>query len=65
MALDGKLDAVAVAANGKHRVVAPFPVTIRGDKAIIQAAAGQPYQILVNGLVVDVDSQGQDEIPLR
>jgi hypothetical protein len=64
-ALDGQLDGLAVAADGKRRVVAPFPVTLRDGKANIQAKAGVNYQVLIDGRrVVDVVSRGTDEVPL-
>ena len=64
-ALDGQLDSLAVAADGDHRVVAPFPVTLRDGKAHVQAAAGVKYQVLIDGRrVVDVVGQGTDKVPL-
>jgi len=65
LALEGKLDALAVAAAEGHRVVAPFPVTIRSAKARIRAKEGVSYQVLVDGQrVVDVRSQGEDVVSL-
>ncbi len=65
LVLDGKLDALAVARDGKRRVVAPFPATIRGETAVVQAAKGVAYQVVVDGKrVVDVKSAGTDEVPL-
>lgn len=61
----GKLDNLSVATDGKHRVVAPFPVTLRGNAAQIDAQPGVKYQVLLDGTrIVDVTSQGQDTIPL-
>ena len=66
LVLDGRLDSLAVAADGPHRVVAPFPVTLRDGKAHIEARAGQKYQILVdNERIIDVTSQGHDVVPLE
>jgi hypothetical protein len=63
--LDGKLDALAVAVSGNRRVVAPFPVTIQGAKAIIQARKGVAYQVVIDGKrIVDVKSEGTDTVPL-
>ena len=60
-----RLDALDVATDGKHRVVAPFPVKIRDGKAHIQARAGLKYQVLIDGQrIVDVASVGNDVIPL-
>ncbi len=64
MALDGQLDSLAVAVAGKHRVAAPFPVTIRDGKAHIQAPAGLKYQVLVDGKVVDVPAAANEIVPL-
>lgn len=64
LVLDGQLDSLAVAADAKHRVAAPFPVALRDGKAHIQARQGLRYQILVNGQIVDVQSQGEDVVPL-
>jgi hypothetical protein len=61
----GKLDALAVAADGTHRVVAPYPVTLRDGRAYIQAPAGTKYQVLIDGRrIVEVVSQGADVIPI-
>jgi len=65
LVLDGKLDSLAVATDGKHRVVAPFPVQIRDGKAHIQGKKGVAYQVLVDGQrVVDVQSKGEDTLAL-
>ena len=66
LALEGKLDALAVVAADGHRVVVPFPVTIRGGKAHVRAKEGVAYQVLVDGQrVVDVRSRGEDVVPLE
>ena len=63
--LAGKLDALAVANGGSHRVVAPFPVQIRDGRAHIDGVSGTKYQIVVDGRrVMDVTSQGRDTVPL-
>ncbi len=63
--LEGKLDALAVATDGKHRVTAPFPVEIRGGEAVIQGQAGLDYEVLIDGRVVEVKaSRGRDLVPL-
>jgi hypothetical protein len=64
--LDGQLDALSVAHDGTHRVVAPFPVTLRDGHAVIQANEGVNYQVLIDGKkIVDVASQGQDVVDLQ
>ena len=62
LVLDGQVDSLAVAFDGKHRVVAPFPVAIREGKAHIKARKGMDYQILVNGKAVSIKSQGDDVV---
>jgi len=65
-ALDGQADSLAVAADGKHRVCSPFPVTIKDGKAVIQARAGAAYQVLIDGKrIVDVKSAGTDTVPME
>jgi hypothetical protein len=65
LALEGKLDSLAVASAGGHRVVAPFPVAVRGDEARIEARAGVAYQVVVDGgRIVQVNSRGEDTVPL-
>ena len=65
LALEGKLDALAVAIADGHRVIAPYPVTIRSGKAYVRARKGVAYQVLVDGgRVVDVQSRGEDIVPL-
>lgn len=66
MALDGKLDGLAVATADGRRVVAPFPVTIREGKAHVRGRKGVSYQVVIDGKrVVDVASQGDDVVPLE
>ena len=63
LVLDGQLDSLAVATDGKHRIVAPFPVTLKDGKAEIQGKPGLRYQILLDGeRVTDVESQGLDRL---
>ncbi len=65
MLLDGQLPGLAVATDGEHRVVSPFPVEVRDGEAIIRAKKGVRYQVLVDGSrVLDIQSQGTDTIPL-
>jgi len=66
MVLDGQLDFLSVAIEGKHRVAAPFPVTIRDGMARVEAKAGVEYQVIIDGKrIVDVKSQGIDVLPLE
>ncbi len=63
--LDGGLDFLSVATDGKHRIAAPFPVTIRDGKAHIQGRPNVHYQVIIDGSqVVDVASQGEDVVRL-
>jgi hypothetical protein len=65
MVLDGQLDSLAVASNNRHRVVAPFPLTLRDGEAVIDGQRGVEYQMLVDGeRIVDVVSQGKDVVSL-
>jgi len=65
MLLDGELHSLAVAEKGLHRVVAPFPVRIEGEVAVIQGEEGCAYQVVVDGVkAVDVKSQGIDRLAL-
>jgi hypothetical protein len=65
LAVEGKLDSLAVAAGSGHRVVAPFPVSIRDDHAEVTGRAGVAYQVVVDGQrIVPVASEGTDLIPL-
>jgi len=64
--LDGQLDSLAIASDGKHRVVSPFPVELRDGKAHIKARKGTTYQILVDGhRIRDIQSEGTDLVPLE
>jgi hypothetical protein len=46
--------------------VAPFPVTIRDDKAVVRAKSGVKYQAMVDGRrILDVVSKGEDVIELE
>jgi hypothetical protein len=64
MALDGQVDSLAVAVEGNYRVAAPFPVTIRDGKAHIQSPKGLPFEILVNGQVVQVPAEANGVVSL-
>jgi hypothetical protein len=65
LAREGKLDSLAVAAGSGHRVLSPFPVTISGGHAHIEARDGIKYQVVVDGeRIVQVTSRGADSIPL-
>lgn len=66
LALEGKVDAIAVAADEVHRVAAPFPVKLVGDQAIIEAERGVTYQVIIDGRrIVGVRSKGQDVVELK
>jgi len=66
MLLDGQVDSLALAADGKHRVVSPFAAELRDGKAHIQAPKGLTYQIVVDGKrVLDIESTGTDAVPLE
>ena len=63
--LEGKLDGIAVAAGGGHRVAAPFPIRIEGDQAVIEAIAGAEYQVIIDGRrIVGIRSKGRDVVDL-
>ncbi len=63
--LDGQLDNLSVASDGQHRAVAPFPVTLRDGAVHIQGRADVAYQALVDGRLVDIESEGHDVVPLK
>ena len=66
LVLDGRLDSLSVAADDNHRVVAPFPVTLRDGKAHLEARAGVKYQVLIDGeRIVDVASEGEDVVAVE
>lgn len=65
MVLEGTLDSLAVATGGGHRVVAPFPVTIDGNRARVTARKGVTYQVLIDGHRIEtIVSGGTDEVAL-
>lgn len=64
LVLDGQVDSLAVAFDGKHRVVAPFPLAIREGKAYLKGRKGVEYQVLVDGKPVTIKSQGDDVVSL-
>jgi hypothetical protein len=66
MALDREVDFLGVAADGRHRVAAPFPVVLGDDSATIHGRPGVAYQVIVDGArIVEVKSHGEDVIPLQ
>lgn len=63
--LAGQPAGLAMATDGRHRIVAPYPVAIRDGQAVVQGRAGLMYQVVVDGQhVIDVRSVGEDVIPL-
>ena len=66
LVLDGQLDSLSVAADDGHRVVAPFPATLRDGKAHVEARQGVQYQVLIDGSrIVDVESRGEDVVAVE
>jgi hypothetical protein len=66
LVLAGRLDSLAVALGGGHRVVAPFPVKMQGSEAHIDGRVGVKYQVLVDGHeILDVESHGKDVLRLE
>ena len=66
LAVEDKLDALAVAAADGHRVIAPFPVTLHYEQARIAGQAGVRYEIIVDGSrIVPITSRGKDVIELQ
>ena len=47
--LDGKLDTLALATNAAHRIVSPFPISIKGQEASISAQTGTTYEVVIDG----------------
>ena len=65
LALEGKVDSLAAATAGGHRVVAPFPVSIRDGVAHIEGREGVSYQVVIDGgRIVSVTSHGNDTVAL-
>lgn len=62
--LSGQLDGVAVATVGAHRVAAPFPVRLENDRAIVDAPAGQKFQVVIDGQRI-VNGEGPSSLPLN
>jgi hypothetical protein len=61
----GQLDALSVARDGQHRIVAPFPVTLDEGVARIQGRKGVKYQAIVDGTKIrDIQSEGVDTFRL-
>jgi hypothetical protein len=65
LALEGKPAGLVVAADKRHRVVAPFAVRLEHNQACFEAVAGTTYQALVDGRVIEIRSQGQDIVDLK
>ena len=64
--LEGQLDSLACSNGNGHRVVAPFPVALSGNRAVIQGRAGVNYQAVVDGRrVVEIKSRGTDEFSVE
>jgi alpha-D-ribose 1-methylphosphonate 5-triphosphate synthase subunit PhnI len=65
LAVEGNLDSLAVATGDGHRVVAPFPASIRNGEARIKAHEGVAYQVVVDGeRIVQMQSRGDDTVAL-
>lgn len=66
LAVEGRVDSLAVAEAGGHRVVGPFPLEVVDGKVISHGREGQDYQVVIDGQqVVDIQSSGRDVIPLQ
>lgn len=66
LALDGKVDSLAVAAGNGHRITAPFPVRVDATGAVIKAPPGTRYQVLIDGRrIVEITSRGEDHVRLE
>jgi hypothetical protein len=64
--LEGQLDSLGCAIANGHRVVAPFPVALSSNRAVIRGRAGVNYQAVVDGRrVVEINSRGTDEFPVE
>ncbi len=57
---------LSLVTDGEHRAVAPFPMRIDADDAlVIDAQAGVTYQVVIDGeRVVTVESAGEDRVAL-
>lgn len=65
-AIRGEIHRPVVAVGGGHRVVAPFPVRIDGNEAIVRSVPGIRYQVVIDGTrIVDVEGTGEDKIALN
>ena len=63
LALEGKTDSLAVAADAKHRVASPFPVTVAKGIIRIRGKKGVTYQVMIDGeRIVTIESKGIDEL---
>ena len=64
--LDGQPARLMSAADKSHRVVSPWPVSIRAGRAHVTAPPGTEYQVVIDGQRIQtVRSQGQDVIDLQ
>ncbi len=63
--LSGRDPRLEIAFNDSHRVVAPFPVKIKNNKAYIKGIKGMDYQIVADGKVIDIKSKGDDIVELK
>lgn len=52
MRLDGQVDTLAVARQGKRVAVAPFPLRWEGDRPVAAAPPGQKCQMVVDGVAL-------------
>ncbi|MDR1957705.1 MAG: hypothetical protein LBQ54_01430 [Planctomycetaceae bacterium] len=63
--LEGNAPALVSVVSENHRVLSPYPVTLQGDTAVIEAEKGVTYQILDNGQTIKtILSEGRDVIEL-
>ncbi len=65
--LEGKLDDLSVAQGNGHRVVAPYPVSIEADRALIESdGSGIRYQVLIDGnRVVSRTASGNETVRFK
>ena len=64
--LEGQLDSLACSIDQAHRVAAPVPAALSGDRVVIQGHAGVNYQVVVDGRrVMEIKSHGTDEFSVK
>ena len=63
--LSGRDPRLEIAANDSHRVIAPFPVKIKKNQAIIKGINGMDYQIVADGKIINIKSKGNDVVELN